>query len=70
MKSTEDCLTYNYQPVYGNSFTFTVTCSNDAHLALTSAAEDTDTMYEVFIGGWKNQASAIRLNKDAGETIE
>ncbi|XP_045114687.1 uncharacterized protein LOC123506555 isoform X3 [Portunus trituberculatus] len=61
--STEDCLTYNFEPVYGDSITFSVACSNDAHLALTSGAEETSPMYEIFIGGWENQHSAIRLNK-------
>lgn len=60
---TEDCLTYNFIPVYGDTFTFSVACSNDAHLALTSGPEETTPMYEVFIGGWENQHSAIRLSK-------
>lgn len=60
---TEDCLTYNFIPVYGDTFSFSVACSNDAHLALTSGPEETSPMYEVFIGGWENQHSAIRLSK-------
>lgn len=61
--NTEDCLTYNFEPIYGDTFNFSVACSNDAHLALTSGAEETTPMYEIFIGGWENQNSAIRLNK-------
>ncbi|XP_042864612.1 uncharacterized protein LOC122248571 isoform X2 [Penaeus japonicus] len=61
---TEDCLTYNFIPVYGDTFSFSVACSNDAHLALTSGPEETSPMYEVFIGGWENQHSAIRLSKE------
>ncbi|XP_045595456.1 uncharacterized protein [Procambarus clarkii] len=61
--TTEDCLTYNFIPVYGNTFEFSVACNNDAHLALTSGPEETTPMYEVFLGGWENQHSAIRLNK-------
>jgi len=60
---TEDCLTYNFEPVYGNTFTFSVACSNDAHIALASGPEETTPMYEVFIGGWENQHSAIRVSK-------
>jgi len=59
---TPDELKYNYEPVYGDTVTFTVTCPHDAHLALTSAAEDTDPMYKIFLGGWENQNSAIRLH--------
>ena len=54
-------------PVYGTSMKFSVSCPNDAHIALTSAPEDTEVMYEIFLGGWENQASAIRLNKDSGK---
>ena len=59
---TPDELKYTYEPVYGDTVTFTVTCPHDAHLALTSAAEDTDPMYKIFLGGWENQNSAIRLH--------
>jgi len=61
--NTEDSMTYNFVPVYGDTFNFSVSCSNDAHLALTSGAEETTPMYEIFIGGWENQHSAIRLSK-------
>lgn len=64
---TEDCDTYNYQPIYGTSLVFSVSCGNDAHIALTSGPEDTEKMYEIFLGGWENQKSAIRLNKDRGK---
>ncbi|XP_071526709.1 uncharacterized protein [Panulirus ornatus] len=60
---TEDSQTYNFEPVYGDSVTFSVSCGHDAHLALTTGPEETTPMYEVFIGGWENQHSAIRLSK-------
>nr|AAF65551.1 farnesoic acid o-methyltransferase [Panulirus interruptus] len=60
---TEDSQAYKFEPVYGDSLTFSVSCGHDAHLALTSGPEETTPMYEVFIGGWENQHSAIRLNK-------
>lgn len=66
---TEDCLTYNYEPIYGTSLTFGVSCSNDAHIALSGGPEDTEQMYEIFIGGWSNGKSAIRLNKDKEQTV-
>ncbi|KAL7630887.1 UNVERIFIED_CONTAM: hypothetical protein RMT77_018826 [Armadillidium vulgare] len=66
---TEDCDTYNYQPIYGTSLVFSVSCGNDAHIALTSGPEDTEKMYEIFLGGWENQKSAIRLNKDRDQTV-
>ncbi|KAK3875981.1 hypothetical protein Pcinc_019193 [Petrolisthes cinctipes] len=61
--TTEDCLTYNFEPAYGDSVSFSVACNNDAHVALASGPEETTPMYELFIGGWENQHSAIRLNK-------
>jgi len=66
---TEDCLTYNFQPFYGDDLVFTVSCGNDAHIALTSGPEKTNPMYEIFIGGWSNQKCAIRLNDDKDQTI-
>lgn len=63
-RTTEDCLTYNFEPIYGDTFAWSVACNNDAHLALTSGPHETTPMYEIFIGGWENQSSAIRLNKE------
>ncbi|XP_076041322.1 uncharacterized protein LOC143025481 isoform X2 [Oratosquilla oratoria] len=65
---TEDSLTYIYEPAYGDTVTFSVSCGNDAHIALTSGPEDTEPMYEVFLGGWENQHSAIRLSKGENMT--
>nr|QAV53822.1 farnesoic acid O-methyltransferase [Gammarus pulex] len=62
--ATEDKLEYRYEPLYGDTFTFTVTCDHDAHLGFTMGPEHTPLMYEVFIGGWSNQNSAIRKNKE------
>jgi len=60
---SDDSLTYTWEPVYGNTYTFRVACSNDAHIALTTAPEEGEPMVEIFIGGWENQHSAIRFNK-------
>lgn len=62
--STEDKLEYNFEPMYGNTVTFRVCCDHDAHLSFTMGPEETELMYEVFIGGWENQNSAIRKSKE------
>lgn len=59
---TPDELNFNFMPVYGDTVTFTAKCPHDAHLALTSGPELTEPHYKVFIGGWENQNSAIRLH--------
>jgi len=61
--ASDDSLTYTFEPVYGNTYTFKVSCANDAHIALATAPEEGEPMIEIFIGGWENQASAIRFNK-------
>ena len=58
--TTEDDLTYQFEPMYGEAFFFKVSCGNDAHIALTSGAEETSPMYQIYIGGWENQHSGIR----------
>lgn len=40
-----------------------VKAAHDAHLALTSAGEETDPMLEIFIGAWEGAASAVRFKK-------
>lgn len=54
---------YRFRPVNGTSVTFSVKCHNDAHLCLSPVPEDTDSMLQVFIGGWKNSQSGLRLGK-------
>ena len=61
--ATEDKLEYNFEPLYGDTFTFKVAADHDAHLSFTMGPEETELMYEVFIGGWENQNSAIRRCK-------
>ncbi|XP_075215562.1 uncharacterized protein LOC142321402 isoform X1 [Lycorma delicatula] len=61
--STPDKLEYNYYPVSGGSLHFTVKTPNDAHIALTQGPSETDSMYEIFIGGWNNSKSVIRKNR-------
>ncbi|KAA0200295.1 hypothetical protein HAZT_HAZT007289, partial [Hyalella azteca] len=64
--ATENKLQYNFEPLYGDTFTFSVACDHDAHLGFTTAPAETPLMYEVFIGGWENQHSAIRKSKGKG----
>ena len=46
-----------------DTLTFDVRCNNDAHIALLSGDAVGAPMIEVFIGGWSNSKSAIRLNQ-------
>jgi len=63
--STDDKLEYCcWEPMYGNTVTFSVCCDHDAHVAFSMEPEAGEPLYEFFIGGWDNQNSAIRKNKD------
>ena len=45
-------------------------CSNDAHIVLLSSDVVASPMIEVFIGGWANQKSAIRLNQSQPDKVK
>jgi len=65
--ATEDKLEYVFEPLYGQTASFSVSCGHDAHIAFTTAPEmpeDGTNVYEVFLGGWENQSSAIRKNRE------
>lgn len=62
---------YNFYPVSSGVVNFKVRAAHDAHIALTSGpSESDDNMVEVFIGGWSNQKSVIRRNKQKPEKAE
>jgi len=67
---TEDKLEYRFFPVSNGISQFRVRAPNDAHLALCSEAKESDPMYEVFIGGWKNSKSIIRKNRTKPDVAE
>ncbi|XP_017774001.1 PREDICTED: C3 and PZP-like alpha-2-macroglobulin domain-containing protein 8 [Nicrophorus vespilloides] len=68
--STEDKLEYNFLPNSSGVVQFRVRAANDAHVALTTGAAESDPMYEVFIGGWNNQKSVIRKNRSKPDVVE
>ncbi|XP_071940974.1 macrophage mannose receptor 1-like [Antedon mediterranea] len=59
---TDDQYYYRYHdsPLYESRVDFDVKASNDVHIGLSSSPADASEMYEVVIGGWGNQNSAIR----------
>ncbi|XP_028164303.1 uncharacterized protein LOC114355567 isoform X2 [Ostrinia furnacalis] len=67
---TEDNLQYHFFPVSCGSVQFKVRTSNDAHVALTMGPQESDPMYEVFIGGWGNTKSVIRRNRTKPDVVE
>ncbi|XP_063394948.1 uncharacterized protein LOC134679930 [Cydia fagiglandana] len=68
--ATEDNLQYHFYPVSSGSVQFKVRAPNDAHIALTTNPQESDPMYEVFIGGWGNTKSVIRRNRTKPEKAE
>lgn len=72
---TGDDKEYLIRPIKGkgpgrDTLTFDVKCKNDAHIALLSSQAIASPMIEVFIGGWSNQKSAIRLNQNKPDKAE
>ena len=72
---TGDDKQYLIRPIKGKGqerdiLTFDVKCSNDAHVALLSSDAIAQPMIEIFIGGWGNKKSAIRLNQSRPDKSE
>jgi len=67
---TPDSTDYTFHPVLAGEIKFGVRANNDAHLALTTAAAETDPMIEVFLGGWGNTKTAIRHNREKPNKAE
>lgn len=44
-----------------SAFSFQVSAKHDAHVALMSTNDTTDSLYEIVIGGWGNNKTCIRL---------
>jgi hypothetical protein len=68
--ATPDTKEYTWFPVHHGRLNFAVRAPNDAHIGLFGGASEETPMYEVFIGGWNNTKSAIRLNKEKPDVAE
>ncbi|XP_043254889.1 uncharacterized protein LOC122398776 isoform X5 [Colletes gigas] len=68
--NTDDKLEYRFYPAATRQLQFRVKAANDAHVALTTGPQDSQPMYEVFIGGWGNSKSVIRKNKSKPDVAE
>lgn len=62
---TQDNLEYTYNPVPSKTLRFKVKAGNDAHIILSAvpSPSEAEPVVEVFIGGWGNSKSAIRVNR-------
>ncbi|XP_035671557.1 uncharacterized protein LOC118412665 [Branchiostoma floridae] len=62
IKATNNIYRYRWDlpPLTTSPFRFDVKASHDIHIAL---AQDMNQMYEIVIGGWRNQKSVIRREK-------
>jgi len=67
---TEDRLEYTFFPNASGIVQLRVRAPNDAHVALSPAASETNPMYEVFLGGWGNSKSVIRKNRTKPDVAE
>ncbi|XP_050539649.1 uncharacterized protein LOC126904566 isoform X2 [Daktulosphaira vitifoliae] len=67
--NTENSMEYIFRYIMHGSISFSVSCENDAHIALTTKAKESEPMVEILLGGWKNTASAIRYNKQKPDKV-
>lgn len=67
--ATADNLQYIYRPVPVGALHFEVRAPSNAHIALTSASNETEPMYEILLGGWENTASVIRYNRQKPDKV-
>ena len=67
---TADTTTYEYFPVHGGNLVMDIQAASNAHIALTSGPADEAPIYEIFLGGWDNTKSAIRLHKEKPDKAE
>lgn len=68
--NTPDALQYQYYPFHNGIVQFRVRAPNDAHLILSGEPNETHPVVEVFIGGWQNQKSVIRVNQNKPDVVE
>ncbi|XP_056009539.1 uncharacterized protein LOC130051548 [Ostrea edulis] len=61
VKLSRFCITAKERSFY----TFKVKATNDAHIALMSADDDTKPLYEIVLGGWGNSKSCLRTRKQS-----
>jgi len=68
---TEDKLEYTFFPVKKTTVNLSVKAPHNAHICLAQEASSEATpMIEIFIGGWENGKSAIRLNREKPDKTE
>lgn len=60
---------YLFRTILHGSLSFSVDCANDAHIALTTKAKASDPIIEIYLGGWKNTASALRYNQQTPDKV-
>lgn len=61
---------YIFRVLLHGSISFSVDTTNDAHIVLTTKDKESEPMVEIFLGGWKNTASAIRYNKQSPDKVK
>lgn len=68
---TEDNLEYTFFPITKFTVNLSVKAGHNAHICLASeASSEAGSMIEIFIGGWENTKSAIRLNREKPDKAE
>jgi len=68
--TTENDLAYKFIPNSTGFYQFRIRAPHDCHLAFTTNSVESDPMYELIIGGWKNTKSVIRKNRSKPDVAE
>lgn len=68
---TEDKLEYKFFPINKFTVNLAVKAAHNAHICLApEASSEASPVIEIFIGGWENSKSAIRLNREKPDKAE
>lgn len=67
--NTPNKLEYKFHAVRSGMMTVEVKAKSNGHIALTNRKSESSPMYEIMLGGWENQASAIRYDRKQPDKV-
>jgi len=64
-------LEYTFFPLKEFCVNVGIQAGHDGHIALSSSdSQDASPIIEIFLGGWENQKSAIRVNREKPDKVQ
>lgn len=66
---TADCLAYNFVSLNQGAMTVEFKGPSNCHIGLMSVRGEDRPLTEIILGGWNNQASVIRVNRESPDRV-